>query len=41
MKKKKNAIAQAMAAMRIKKQTPERRKEIATAAARKRWEKKP
>ena len=34
---KKNAIAQAMTAMRNKKLTPERRKEIAQAAARARW----
>ena len=35
--KKKNAIAQAMVAMRNKKLSPERRKEIASAAAKKRW----
>jgi hypothetical protein len=35
---KKNAIAQAMVAMRNKKLSPERRKEIASQAARTRWE---
>ncbi len=34
---KKNAIAQAMVAMRNKKLTPARRKEIATKAAKTRW----
>lgn len=34
---KKNAVAQAMVAMRNKKLTPERRAEIASHAARKRW----
>jgi hypothetical protein len=37
---KKNAIAQAMVAMRNKKLTPERRKEIAKKAAAARWKKK-
>jgi hypothetical protein len=41
VKKKKNAAAQAMVAMRIKKLSPERRSEIASLAARKRWGKKP
>jgi hypothetical protein len=35
--KKKNEIAQAMVAMRNKKLSPARRKEIASAAARARW----
>jgi hypothetical protein len=35
--KKKNAAAQSLTAMRNKKLTPERRKEIAQKAARKRW----
>ena len=38
--KKKNAVAQALVAMRNKKLTPERRKEIAQLAAKKRWGKK-
>lgn len=37
MAKKKNAVAQAMVAMRNKKLSPARRKEIASAAAKKRW----
>jgi hypothetical protein len=37
---KKNAVAQAMVAMRNKKLTPERRSEIAKAAAAARWEKR-
>jgi hypothetical protein len=36
-KKKPNPVAQAMVAMRNKKLTPERRKEIATKAANERW----
>jgi len=40
MAKKKNAVAQALVAMRNKKLTPERRQEIARKAAAKRWEKK-
>lgn len=35
--KKKNEVAQAMVAMRNKKLSPARRKEIASAAAKKRW----
>jgi hypothetical protein len=38
--KKKNSVAQAMVAMRNKKLTPERRKEIAQAAAKARWAEK-
>ena len=37
---KKNAVAQALVAMRNKKLTPARRKEIAQKAAAARWEKK-
>jgi len=37
---KKNAVAQAMVAMRNKKLSPERRKEIASQAAQARWAKK-
>jgi len=37
MAKKKNAVAQALTAMRNKKLTPARRKEIAVTAARARW----
>ena len=39
--KKKNEAAQAMVAMRNKKLSPARRKEIASAAAKTRWAKKP
>jgi hypothetical protein len=38
MAKKKNAIAQALVAMRNKKLTPEERKEIARKAAEARWQ---
>lgn len=37
MAKKKNAVAQALVAMRNKKLTPEQRKKIAQKAARARW----
>lgn len=40
MAKKKNAVAQAMVAMRNKKLSPERKKEIAQKAAAARWGKK-
>ena len=39
--KKKNEIAQAMVAMRNKKLSPSRRKEIASDAAKARWKDKP
>jgi hypothetical protein len=40
-KKKKNAVAQALVAMRNKKLSPARRKEIAQKAAAARWKDKP